>query len=174
MTFLNPHVLAVCAELPRGGGYRWPTSDASGGCLRDVVYRGTTILRAGAGTYCCGLVFEVWWRALERAGASLRLTVPELRRLQQRWFVATGTRKGPVDALVPVGLGVEVPLGDARPGDFAQLWRRNGSGHSVVVLGVEGGKLRYLSTQASTDGIGERVEAPAEVFVARAILPEGP
>ena len=51
----------------------------------------------------------------------------------------------------------------ARAGDFVQLWRRSGSGHSVVFLSWvrKGGKivgLRYWSTQPSTNGIGVSAE----------------
>ena len=60
-------------------------------------------------------------------------------------------------------LGRAIACGDARRGDFAQIWRNNGSGHSVVFLDWvrEDGAivgLRYWSTQPATDGIGERVE----------------
>ena len=49
------------------------------------------------------------------------------------------------------------------PGDFVQLWRHDGSGHSVIFLDwVRDGEalvgLRYWSTQTTTNGIGEAVE----------------
>ena len=53
---------------------------------------------------------------------------------------------------------------EAEAGDFVQLWRHSGSGHSCIFRAwvrddddeIVG--LRYWSTQSSTDGIGERVE----------------
>lgn len=186
---LNAHVLAVVDALPRGGGYEWPSSDPkAGGCLADLTLRGETVLRAGrAGpsgappTFCCGLTLEILWRAWEQwareTGAEMLggITVPAARALKRAWF-CEGTRKGPVDALLGRGLGVAVPLSEALPGDFAQLWRSGGSGHSVVVLRWEPDRRRlaYLSTQKSTGGIGARTESlppGAEVYVARAIVP---
>lgn len=166
---LYPQILAVAQSLPLGGGYTW---DTSGGVLADVVHRGETIVRAGRGTYCSGIAFDVWWRALALAGAKPDLTVDELRRIQRRWYCATGLRRGPLDALEPGGLGVDTSR-DPQPGDFAQLWRHNGTGHTVVVLEHHNGLLRYLSSQGSTGGIGECTERPAEIYAVRAMVPIG-
>ena len=54
-------------------------------------------------------------------------------------------------------------LENAQEGDFCQLWRTNGSGHSVIfeshiydgdsIIGIN-----YRSSQKSTDGIGSSSE----------------
>jgi hypothetical protein len=54
-------------------------------------------------------------------------------------------------------------LADARAGDFVQIWRHRGTGHSVIFIDWvrKGGRiqgLRYWSTQKSTQGIGYRTE----------------
>lgn len=165
---LNPHVLAVANSLPRGGGYHWDRTGKSGGVLADVVHHGVTIARAGRGTYCSGITFDIWWRALRLAGVELELSVGEMQALQRRWYIVGSGRRGPLDALEPLGLGVDVSH-DPRPGDFAQLWRADGLGHTVVVLEHGDGRLRYLSSQTSTRGIGERVERPTELYVVRAL-----
>lgn len=171
---LNAHVLSVLDSLPRGGGYRWDRTGKSGGVVVDVVHRGVTIARAGRGTYCSGITFDIWWRALGLAGVELDLTVEQMQALQRRWYIVTpGLNRGPLDALEPLGLGVDVS-DDPQPGDFAQLWRHDRSGHTVVALEHRDGWLRYLSSQKSTRGIGERVERverPAELFVVRAAVP---
>lgn len=169
---LSPHVLAVAQSLPRGGGYVWDPTGTTGGVLADVVHRGETIVRAGRGSYCSGITFDAWWRALALAGAKPGLAVAELRRLQRRWYIAAGGRRGPLNALQPLGLGIDTS-DDPRPGDFAQIWRADGSGHTVIVLDCRAGALTYLSSQKSTGGVGERVETPGELYAVRAMVPAG-
>ncbi len=178
---LNPFVLEVLRSIPADGThtYWWPKNGEGGdfgGVTRDVVYAGTTVLRGEPErrTYCCGLTFEVLVRAWEAFAAKKKtpfaigdLEGPALVKVKSDWFCCGDVRDGPVSALVPRRLGVRIErLEDARPGDFIQLWRKKGSGHSVIFLGWErkGGPegeiaaLRYWSTQTATRGVGERVE----------------
>jgi len=103
-----------------------------------------------------------------RAAAARRLlknkTVDQILKFQKEWYGATETDKEKLCALAVqnLGIGREVPLDEAQPGDFVQLWRTK-SGHSVLFLGwaEENGEkvgLRYRSSQPATDGIGDRVE----------------
>jgi len=194
---LNAHVLRQIAAYPTDGthDYWWPRDGTYDGTTCDLEYAGAVVARGEAKkrTYCCGLTFEVWLRACEAAAKKagkedLRigdLDPAGLRKLKADWYVATDLRKGPVDALVPRGLGraIERPA-DARPGDFVQLWRKNGSGHSVIFIAWEreNGKIvgiRYWSTQPATNGIGVRIERfegergvkPEEIYVVRAFAP---
>jgi hypothetical protein len=203
---LVPGVLRAVEERSgeafRGKGYWWPRDGSVrfDGTTRDLVYRGETIARGDperrGRTYCCGLTFEVWFRAwelwaAERGVDELRiaaLPAARLHELKADWFNARGNRGGPADALVPRGLGRRVErLEEARAGDFVQLWRGDGSGHSVVFRGWERADgrivgLRYWSTQKATDGIGERVERfdgdrPVlrdQLFIVRAFVPAPP
>ncbi|GIW72717.1 MAG: hypothetical protein KatS3mg102_2259 [Planctomycetota bacterium] len=196
---LNPYVLALLQSYPADGthGYWWPKDGSYDGTTCDLVYQGEVVARGEPGrrTYCCGLTFEVWLRACEAwwrrhrpSAGHLRvgdLDAAGLRKLRAEWFCARGGRGGPVDALVPRGLGVRIErLQDARPGDFVQLWRADRSGHSVIFLGWErqGGEIagiRYWSTQRATRGIGIHREYFAgpravrrdELYIARALLP---
>lgn len=178
MRALNEHVLEIVRSTPRGGGYGWPAQDPTvGGCLESVFHDGVCVLRAGPGptppVYCCGVTLEALFRAFSLAGAVPPIDARTARRLQRRWFViGPKYRKGPANALPRYGLGIETS-DDPQPGDFAQLWRENGSGHSVVVLDYdkEENRLRYWSAQRSTDGIGICTEHPHELFAARVILP---
>src|SRR5690606_24179458 len=96
-------------------------------------------------TFCCGLTFEVFFKAWKLWADKRRqpfaiggLDAKGLKRALSDWFCAGEVRSGPVEALVSRGLGVRIErLEDARPGDFVQLWRDSGSGHSVVFLGWE-------------------------------------
>jgi hypothetical protein len=171
---LNPHILAALRAIPLGGGYDWNTKapPRHDGSARSVVAQGVPLLRAGGSTYCCGLTLDVLTRAWD-ATEWPTLDAVALLAIKRSWFVAGADRTGPVAALVPRGLAVEVRLEDAQAGDLAQLWRRNGSGHSVIVLAVEGRRLTYWSTQASTGGVGERNETIHEIHVARAIRSGG-
>jgi hypothetical protein len=198
---LNATVLKVLATYPTDGthDYWWPKDSSYDGVTADVRYRGEVVARGEAKkrTFCCGLTFEVYVRACEawakkkRPGAEPGYTIggldpAGLRSLKSDWFVATDGRKGPVDALVPRALGLAVPrLEDARPGDFVQLWRESGSGHSVIFLGWERqageiAAIRYWSTQTATKGIGERTERfhgknavkRDEVYIVRAFVPD--
>jgi hypothetical protein len=179
-TPLSDHAFRAIAALGLGGGYSW-TPGNGGGCTRNLTHAGTMILRAGPptatgkpATYCCGVTLEILWRAWEASGLPMLggISADAARDLRRAWF-CIGTRKGPVDALVPRGLGVEVPIADALPGDFAQLWRGPNSGHSVVVVGHEHGAITYFSTQRSTGGLGFVTERmPREIYVCRAIAPD--
>lgn len=194
---LNAHVLRTIGAYPTDGthDYWWPKDGTYDGTTCDLEYAGAVVARGEAKkrTYCCGLTFEVWLRACEAAAKKAgkkelkigELDAAALRKLKSDWYVATGKREGPVDALVPRGLGrrIERPA-DARPGDFVQLWRKNGSGHSVIFIAWEreAGKIvgiRYWSTQPATKGIGVRIERfdgekgvkPEEIYIVRAFTP---
>jgi hypothetical protein len=194
---LNDLVLEVLRGYPTDGThpYHWPKSGGWKGCTRDLAYAGE-LLAAGdpqGRAYCCGLTFEVfleawmrWCRRELRPERILDSDLARVRRIQSLWF---GSRDDPTclqRALVANGIGVALDDPEAaRPGDFVQFWRNDGSGHSVVFLAwVRGGRsiagLRYWSTQAATNGIGERTErigpGPREVdrariHIARAGLP---
>jgi hypothetical protein len=187
---MNALVLEVLAGYPTDGThtYHWPKTGGWTGNTKDLVY-GTEVLAAGdpnGRCYCCGLTFEVFldaWRLwTARRGRPWQIVdfgLPAVRRLQKQWFGSAADKTCVRTALVDNGLGHEVEdWDDARPGDFVQLWRANGSGHSVIFLAwlrgpdgaIEG--LRYWSTQGSTQGIGEREESFADSAGERRVLRE--
>jgi hypothetical protein len=172
---LNPHVLAIIKTYPTDGThpYHWPKEGDWRGCTRDLHYGGEVLCKGDpeGRAYCCGLTFEVflrayerWCRATKRPYAIPGFDPAGMRRLQSQWFGSSADQTCLRTALVDNGLGTQLEnLDDARPGDFVQLWRHDGSGHSVIFMDWKrrSGKitgLKYWSTQKSTKGIGIRTE----------------
>ena len=172
----NAHVLVVADSYPTDGTHRyhWPKRGTWIGNTRRLLYDGQVLAEGDpqGRCHCSGLTFEVFLRAWERwAQASGRpyripgLDLAGVKRFQRAWFGAGGDRATLHTALTERDLGRRVTdLAKARPGDFVQLWRHSGSGHSVVFRGWERDEegrilgIRYWSTQSSTNGIGERTE----------------
>ena len=98
----------------------------------------------------------------------LDLDADGVRRLQTQWFGSPEDRSCLHTAIVGNGLGRRIDrIEDAGPGDFVQLWRTNGTGHSAVFLEAvrEEGRvvgLRYWSSQGSTNGVARNVERFAD------------
>lgn len=172
---LNDHVLAVMATYPARGQhpYFWPKSGSWPGNARDLIYGNDVVAKGDpqGRCFCCGLTFEVFLAAWQRwANLEARpwkiagRTVDGVRKLQKEWF---GSKEDPscvFTAVVGNKLGTRIEdFERALPGDFVQLWRQDGSGHSVVFKswlrsGAKITGLRYWSTQKSTQGIGENEE----------------
>ncbi len=167
-------VIETINQYPTNGTHKYHWVNGFDGVTQDLIYNKIRIASAEAlkRTYCCGLTFEVWFKAF---GQFSKVPAQTMKSIKADWFVATGKRKGPVDALVIRGLGTEVTdLSQARPGDFVQLWRSSGSGHSVVLLSLDNDQITYWSTQPITNGIGRRTElrsgknAVTEIYVCKA------
>lgn len=176
---LNPHVLAIIRTYPTDGTHRyhWPKTGSWAGVTRTLTYEGEVVCEGDpeGRCFCCGLTFEVFLRAWERwCAAGDRpfviggLDADGVRRLQREWFGGPEDRSTLHTALTKNGLGVRITnWNEARAGDFVQLWRHSGSGHSVVFRAwvraseepdapITG--MRYWSTQGSTDGISDNTE----------------
>ena len=89
----------------------------------------------------------------------------EVSKFSSDWYSAGGANgKLCVQALENIGIGSEVTLKESIEGDFCQIWRTNGSGHSVIFLSHiynDSGEIvgiNYRSSQKSTDGIGNTKE----------------
>jgi hypothetical protein len=165
METLNKFILEAIEKLNayQGKGYLWPSN--IDGSIGDVMYKDKVILHGNSfnHTYCCGLTLQAYIMACNAAGKDLG-SYGDVMKIRSTWFIASAVKdpvhenKGPVDALVPRGFGIEVPLAEAQPGDLVQLWRKNGSGHSVIFIERDGDSFYYWSTQKSTNGIGYRFE----------------
>jgi hypothetical protein len=187
-------VLEVAKTYPTDGthGYYWPKSGSWPGTTMDLFYMGKKVGEADPKKrcFCCGITFEVFFRAYENYCAKakkpfriLDLDADGVLKLRHEWFGPTEKDRTTLQkAITLYKLGKAIPLEDARPGDFCQLWRHSGNGHSVIVVALEkdaAGKpaaLRYWSSQGSTNGISENVERfsdekkgviAAETYVAR-------
>jgi hypothetical protein len=163
---LNQAVIKTAKTYPDGGKYN--TQWTGSGTPEQIDHRGQRILAEGTGgTYCSGFTFAVVMKTAESAGLLRGKSVDEVRRFQKNWYGAVAEEemreKQCALAVGVLGIGRQVSMDEARPGDFAQFWRGRG-GHSVVFLGWvhdEDGKkagLTYRSSQGSTDGIGNVTE----------------
>jgi hypothetical protein len=155
--------LAFAKSLPDGGGYELNGS----GVPIEIVHKGTRILPKGVRTYCSGFTFATVMTTAERLGLLKDKTVDQIKRFQREWYGGAGDaekQQGP--AMRNLGIGDNVPMEQAKPGDFLQLWRVGGSGHSVVFTGWLMDPSRpgvpvgfsYRSSQPRTDGIGNSQE----------------
>ena len=159
-------VLDIARSYPDGGVYRRDWSKGTGS-PEEIRHGGELILAADdGGTYCCGYTLAVVMRAMNELGLLEEKSAAQMRRFQKLWYGATSEdrRRLVAYAVEDLGVGREVERAEARPGDFLQLWRTDGSGHSVVFLGWEtdgSGQrvgVRYRSSQGSTHGIGDATE----------------
>lgn len=170
-------VLYVIKKYPTDGThqYYWPKGSKGGwaGTTCDLKYLGKVICKGDIKKrcYCCGITYEVFFKAWEIYCQKkkipfriLELTPRDLIKLRSHWFVASGDNTGCQGGITKYKLGKAVKKFHlAQKGDFAQIWRKNGSGHSVIFMGwiYQGRKivgLKYWSTQKSTKGIGYRTE----------------
>lgn len=188
---LNSHVLAVVHSYPLDGthAFHWPKSGGWEGTTRELRWGGKKLTSGDpqGRCYCCGLTFEVWVRALERAlgrPEHPELSPETLHEARLGFFgdSKSGERRKLVAAALPaLGLGKAIERReDARAGDFVQLWRHDGSGHQAVFVNWvwrkgEVAGLTYWSTQTTTHGIGYHTERfgpdgvkEDEVYVGRA------
>lgn len=160
-------VVRVARSFKDGGHYLLKGS----GTPEAIIFQGHTILPAATnGTYCSGFTFAVAMRTASARGLLKDKTVEQMRHFQREWYGNTSksAEKQAGVALQTLGLGKNVPIDQARPGDFIQFWRTTKSGHSAVFLGWVMEKARvigfqYRSSQPGTDGIGEKVEYFADV-----------
>ena len=93
----------------------------------------------------------------------------EVNKFQFLWFGSDGDKHCIHHAVTSFGVGQEISNpDDARPGDFVQLWRHSGSGHSCIFqewIRDDKGKitgLKYWSTQKKTNGISINQEPVAD------------
>ena len=175
---MNCTILEVIKEYPTDGtlGYWWPRNGESNydGVTEDISYKGEVVFRGEPKkqSYCCGLTLEVFMKAAMKEMEKQEkdsiggMTAAEVTgSFQHLWFCPAMKAPGPAEAMEAFGIGETITdLNDVRPGDFVQIWRCHGSGHSVIFIDWvrdEDGNatgMKYWSTQPATDGVGERVE----------------
>jgi hypothetical protein len=154
-------IVGIAQAFPDGGGYEWKGT----GVPQEIRFKGERILEKGEHTYCSGYTFAVVMKAASDRALLRDKSVDDIRKFQKQWYGATPESAETQCALAIEELGIGQPIAreQAKPGDFLQLWRTNGSGHSVVFLEwvTEGGApvgVKYRSSQKATNGIGDRVE----------------
>jgi hypothetical protein len=146
-----------------GGGYQW--GGVSGVCI-PLYHDGQLIRNCSEGdkTHCCGFTLSVAFIVATNRGLLNGKSLSEVKGFSSDWYGAGGINgKLCVAALENIGIGYEVSLEDAEEGDFCQIWRTNGSGHSVIFIShiYDGDNIigfNYRSSQKSTGGIGDSKE----------------
>jgi len=149
----------------KGGGYVWAGGTGLGIPLmwvnpetgKEEVLKD----KQKNGTYCSGYALQVGYIVAKNRGLIEGKTKSQLLKFMREWYQSSP--KTCVTAITNLEIGSEYTLEEAKPGDFCQLWRTNGSGHNVIFLNhvKEGNKIigiNYRSTQPKTDGIGDNKE----------------
>jgi len=171
---LNPYVLHVIRGYPLDGSYpyRWEKNeyDIYNGVTEDLVYRERILARAHPNgtrcSNCCGLTFEIFFRSMRLRNLQKgmdpddfnSMNFDDLFNMMLIWFVV-GKGDSPREAITYYGLGEAVDdWEEARSGDFMDISRNNGTGHSVIFISwlrdekdrIAG--LRYFSSNSK--GVG--------------------
>lgn len=147
---LNPYVLKVIDAYPLDGSYPYRCKpleyDVYNGVTQDLWYKGRVVAKAHPdGTrcsYCCGLTFEIFVRAMQLRNIQKGLdpddfngmTFHDLFNLLQLWYIE-GKKDSPRKGIEYYGLGERITDWEkAKPGDFCDFSRNNGTGHSVIFI----------------------------------------
>ncbi len=172
----NDHVIKMIETYERDGSLPYKWVGGYEGVTQDLEYQGEVIARANAdsshSSYCCGLTFEIYYRSMEQLMKDLKMkenlngmTAEDFEDFIARWFVQEKNGDGPGLALEAYGLGKSIKkMKDVQKGDFVQIWRTSGSGHSVIFIEWvtnENGDttgLTYWSTQPGTNGVNYNTE----------------
>lgn len=146
------------------------------GVTTNIFYQGTLLAKAhpsgNRASHCVGITFEVFVRAMRERNKTLGIpqddfngmTSSELRDFMLTWYVASGTKNNSniVVAVEKYGVGKGITrLEDAKPGDFVDISRENGTGHTTVFINwvKENNKIigiKYWSSQSA--GINYKTE----------------
>lgn len=159
------------------GPYIWK---GTSGMPIDIYFKGDKPIfkkTPDGSTYCTGYTFSVAFLTCLNRGLLNDFTDSDIKKMQVVWN--SGDPKSYpklcVDAIdKPIStnlkaLGKEVNLDEVLPGDFCQIWRTTGSGHSVIVMEIveKNGKkvgIKYYSSngtinkQTKRTGPGENTE----------------
>ena len=176
---LCPYVLKVISGYPLDGSYPYHCAwdpreyDIYNGVTQDLWYRGMVVAKAypdgSRCSYCCGLTFEVFVRAMKLRNIQKGLepddfngmTFNDLFNALQFWYIE-GKGDSEQRAITSYGLGCAITnLNDVRPGDFISYDVTPPGGHSVVFINWlrdDLGKIvgmRYFSSNLSGNkGVG--------------------
>jgi hypothetical protein len=147
---LNPYVMAIAGCYPTDGSYPYRCKpleyDLYNGVTQDLRYKSRIVAKAHPNwtrcSYCCGLTFEVFVRAMQYRNIQKGLdpddfngmSFSDLFNLLQLWYIE-GPGDSPQFGIVSYGLGKKIDkLEDARAGDFLDFSRNNKTGHSVIFV----------------------------------------
>lgn len=172
---LNDYVIEVLLTYPTDGSYSysWTSEPNYLGITRDLFYQGEQFVIGDPQkrSYCSGMTFEVFFLAYQQYNADHGHTqigdikdAQGIEEFRLRWYGVNGDRNTIKTALTSAGLGYEnKSLDTVQKGDFVQIWRRNGSGHTAIFIGwvydaadqIMG--FHYWSSNGGT-GVGYKTE----------------
>ena len=127
-------VLDAAYRYGDGGGY---SGDGIGSPI-DIVHAGQVVRdREPWGTNSLGFTFAVMWEVAQQRGLLEELYLEDVEAFRREWFrsVPETQLRGLVGAMESIGIGREVALGDALPGDFVLLGHSENRGPSAIFLG---------------------------------------
>jgi hypothetical protein len=174
---LNPYVLKVIEAYPKDGSYpyrciRQPEYDLYNGVTQNIYYKSRIVAKAHPNntrcSYCCGLTFEVFVRAMKERNIQKGLDPDnfngmsffDLFNLLQLWYIE-GAGDSPQKGIESYGLGKRIDnWEDMKAGDFLDYSRNNKTGHSVIFIEwVRDDKnkitgFKYFSSNSSGVGYG--------------------
>lgn len=163
----SPNKDVVDAALSYADGQGGLYNMQGSGVIETIYHKGQVVLAYTGSTYCSGTTFTIAMKVINKRNLFVNKTLQEVKKFQRVWYggdaATVEKQQGP--ALEMMAIGGNVTHSEALPGDFAQIWRTNNSGHSVVFMGwVENdGKiigLKYRSSQGkgAGSGVGNRTE----------------
>ena len=162
---VNKDIFETAISYPNAFGGQYSTT--GNGVLETVYHKGQVVLEHTGGTYCSGATFTIAMKIINKRNLFANKSLQEVKKFQQIWYGSDPSsiiqQQGP--ALESMGIGGAISQQEALPGDFAQIWRTNNSGHSTIFTGwiVDSGKIvgiKYRSSQGSGagSGLGNREE----------------
>lgn len=172
----NDYVINTIEQYENNGTLPYSWVSGYEGVTKNLNFKGEVIARANPdsshSSYCCGLTFEVYYKSLMRLlkdrgmkNVINDMTAEDMEDFISIWFVQEVNGDGPGLALEKYDLGYQIDdMKDVQKGDFVQIWRTSGSGHSVIFMNWttndEGDTtgMRYWSTQPGTKGINYNTE----------------
>lgn len=179
-TDLNDYVQDVIATFTFRSPYLLNNDYANYNGVTENLFYGDRLLAKAhpSGTrysHCSGITFEVFFKAMQARNRKLGLSPDDFNGMSfdnlfdflLTWYVANGPKRtSNIEVAVEkYGIGTKISrLNDAKRGDFMDISRRNGTGHTVVFqnwVRDSQGKItgvRYWSSQGSTNGVGYHTE----------------
>lgn len=173
----QPLQVAKMFEPLAFGQYKWA---GGSGMPIDIKFKGSSPIfnkMADGSTYCTGFTFSVAFTCALNRGLLEDFTDSDINKMHSIWNQGDADSKPKlcVDAISkPIAsnlksLGKEVSLENCEANDFCQIWRKDGSGHSVIVVEkvMDGGKIigiKYFSSNGKVNkntgrtGVGDNTE----------------
>ena len=159
----------IISEYP---STRYSVQSHSMGIPVDVVWREQVIRKSNGYVHCSGATWAVAVELLRLFGEEMDTPTSTIRELRE-WAWCIGDRRGGLpEGLCNHEFATAVPINDLQEGDFVQIWRLDGSGHSFIFAGMDGDAwLEWSASSFHEHGTGIKKvwgqDQLEEVFAAR-------